>query len=83
MDVARVLTGGDHLQQALSVVTEENHWQLRDDPNLNPGDCRITTDTSTIDATLENRLSSVIVSMLGGVRASDDAGQEATEDGTS
>ncbi len=61
------------VQRSLSALAGDNHWQLRDDPNLNSGDCRITTDTSTIDATLENRLTAVIVSMLGGVRATDEA----------
>lgn len=50
---------------------KDTYWQLLDDPTLNRGDCRVRTESSSIDATMERRLSSIVTNMLGGEREQD------------
>jgi len=49
----------------------EHTWQVFDDPGLSRGGCKILTDDSTIDATLETRIATVVTHVLGGVRNDD------------
>lgn len=49
----------------------EQIWQVVEDPVLQRGGCRVVTETSRVDATLESRLNTLIVSLLGGLRADD------------
>lgn len=55
----------------LSPSEAENYWRLMEDPILSRGDCRIMTESSTIDATVEKRLSSLVANLLGGEREQD------------
>jgi flagellar assembly protein FliH len=55
----------------LSASEPESYWRLMEDPTLSRGDCKVMTDTSTIDATVERRLSSIVASLLGGEREQD------------
>ncbi len=41
-----------------------NSWQIIDDPKITRGGCRVTSETSSIDATLESRLDAAINSAL-------------------
>lgn len=43
-----------------------------DDPVQSRGGCRVLTEVSQIDATVESRLNAVIASVLGGQRSTDD-----------
>lgn len=64
------------VKDALSVSHNETQWYFVEDVSLTHGDCRVVTDASSIDATLENRLTAMVVNMLGGARAEDgDASQ--------
>jgi flagellar assembly protein FliH len=45
--------------------------QIVDDPVQTRGGCRVITDTSQIDASVETRLNAVIAHVLGGQRSSD------------
>jgi flagellar assembly protein FliH len=47
-------------------------WHLIEDPVINRGGCRVVTDTSQVDATLESRLASLIAPLLAGARAIDE-----------
>jgi flagellar assembly protein FliH len=49
----------------------ERSWELVGDHGLSRGDCRILTDTSHIDATLDKRLAAIASQLLGGERESD------------
>lgn len=49
-------------------------WKIVEDPVLTRGGCRILTDTSQVDATLESRLAAVIAPLLGGERGQDQEG---------
>lgn len=59
--VREAYTMGDHDQQ----------WQIVEDPVIQRGGCRIHTDTSQIDATLDSRLNSLIAPLLAGERQHD------------
>ncbi len=51
----------------------EQSWKLLEDPVVERGGCRVLTDVSQIDATLEARLHNVIAPLLGSVRGEDSA----------
>lgn len=59
------------IRHAFSLSGEHEHWKLIDDPALARGDCRVVTENSRIDATVENRLSAIITQALGGEREED------------
>ncbi|ORU94103.1 MAG: flagellar assembly protein FliH [Cycloclasticus sp. symbiont of Bathymodiolus heckerae] len=47
----------------------ETRWQIIEDPVVTRGGCRVATDASTIDATIENRLAAIIAQALGDERS--------------
>jgi flagellar assembly protein FliH len=53
----------------------EQKWQIVEDPVVARGGCRVLTETSRVDATLESRLNALIAPLLAGERT-DDAEQE-------
>ncbi len=59
------------VREALSLQNNEQSIQIVEDPVQSRGGCRVLTDTSQIDATVESRLNAVIVNVLGGQRSSD------------
>lgn len=50
---------------------EEHSWKLVEDPMITRGGCQISAPPSAINATLENRLSELAASVLGGEREQD------------
>lgn len=52
--------------------SEELRWKITEDPMLSRGGCKISSENSSIDATVEGRLNRVINTMLGGERDSDE-----------
>lgn len=50
---------------------EERTWQIQDDPTITRGGCRIATETSNLDATLETRIATLVSEMMGGERDAD------------
>jgi flagellar assembly protein FliH len=59
------------IRQTFSLSGEHEHWKLIDDPSLTRGDCRVTTDNSRVDASVENRLAAIVARGLGGEREED------------
>jgi flagellar assembly protein FliH len=59
------------IRQALSMQDGGQALQIVEDPVQGRGGCRVHTDTSQIDATVESRLNAVISKVLGGQRSSD------------
>jgi flagellar assembly protein FliH len=59
------------VRESLALNETEPSWRIVEDPVLTRGDCRVVSEASQIDATLENRLNALIASMLGGERARD------------
>ena len=56
------------VKSALS-LEDEARWEVVEDPVITRGGCRVETDVSTIDATVENRLLAIIAQALGDERA--------------
>ena len=50
-------------------LDDEARWKVVEDPVISRGGCRVSTDASTIDATIENRLLAIIAQALGDERA--------------
>ena len=48
-----------------------SYYSVVEDATLSRGDCKIATDTSTLDATVEKRVAAIITEMLGGERQRD------------
>jgi flagellar assembly protein FliH len=46
-------------------------WKVVEDPVVQRGGCRVVTDTSQVDATLESRLHNLIAPLIGGLRSAD------------
>lgn len=64
------------LRETMSLSQGESSWQIIEDPLLSKGGCKVTTDYSEIDASIEARLTSIIARMLGGERRSDSSTEE-------
>lgn len=62
------------IRNIYTLGNSELGWSLVEDPVIERGGCRIVTDTSLVDATLESRLTSLIAPLLAGARSQDDAG---------
>ena len=59
------------VRESLSPADGEPAWSIVEDPLISHGGCRITTDSSQIDATAEARLQAVINQVLGDERTRD------------
>ncbi len=66
------------VREIFEVSDKDLVWTILEDPVLERGGCKVTTDTSQIDATLESRLVAMITTLLGGDRNKDDADPERT-----
>lgn len=53
------------VRDALALSDEERPWRIVEDPALTRGGCRVTTDTSHVDATLEKRFAALVATMMG------------------
>ncbi|OOZ42126.1 hypothetical protein BOW53_00665 [Solemya pervernicosa gill symbiont] len=49
----------------------ERAWSIIEDAALSRGGCRITTENSTIDSTMETRIAAVVAQLMGGERDED------------
>ena len=59
------------VREMLALSDGERGWQISEDPVLSRGGCKISSDTSQIDASVERRLHTVIANVLGGQRETD------------
>jgi len=48
--------------------SDRSQWVVVEDPALTRGDCKVSTETSHIDATIEKRLTAIAAELLGGER---------------
>ena len=69
------------VRSALSLDEMSPAWKMVEDPLITRGGCKVNTEVSHIDATVENRLAAVIATLFGGERVHDcrDAGGRATQ----
>ena len=58
---------------SLSLSEEERSWTVVEDPIQSRGGCRVITEHSQVDASVESRLAQVIASAFGGERQSDNS----------
>lgn len=61
------------IREVLSLQDGDHAIRLLEDPVQSRGGCRVLTETSQIDATVETRLNAVIANTLGGLRNTDGA----------
>lgn len=59
------------VRDALTLRESGPRWKIMEDPLLSRGGCRVVSETSQIDATVEKRLMAVIAHLLGGGREGD------------
>ena len=59
------------IRETLASSDNDRNWTLVEDPLITRGGCRIGTEVSKIDVTLEARLASLAATMLGGEREGD------------
>ena len=56
------------VKEMLRLAKEDTLWQIIEDPVLSVGGCKLATDTSQVDATLDSRLNAVVANLLGDER---------------
>jgi flagellar assembly protein FliH len=59
------------VRSALSLDEMSPAWRIVEDPLITRGGCKVDTEVSHIDATVENRLAAVIATLFGGEREHD------------
>ena len=59
------------LRESMKLADGEQAWRIVEDPLLSRGGCKVLTDYSEVDASVEARLSGIIARMFGGERQSD------------
>ncbi|MEW8206930.1 MAG: flagellar assembly protein FliH [Candidatus Thiodiazotropha taylori] len=64
------------IREVYALGDSEVGWHLIEDPVINRGGCKVVTDTSQVDASLESRLASLIAPLLAGARAIDEQMEE-------
>jgi flagellar assembly protein FliH len=57
------------VRSRLTEVASERAWSIAEDPILPRGGCRVTSENSTIDAQVEQRLGAAIAAVLGDERS--------------
>ncbi|NOY62508.1 MAG: flagellar assembly protein FliH [Gammaproteobacteria bacterium] len=60
-------------RQALSLTGDEELWRIIEDPSQRRGGCRVVTDTSQVDASVEARLAAIAATLLGDERKAGEA----------
>jgi flagellar assembly protein FliH len=59
------------VRSALSLDEMSTTWGVIEDPLITRGGCKVDTDVSHVDATVENRLAAIIATIFGGEREHD------------
>ncbi len=62
----------DLIREIYALGDTEVGWSLVEDPVIDRGGCKVVTDSSQIDATLDSRLASLIAPLLAGARSVDE-----------
>lgn len=61
----------DRVRSYLSESGEDISWQIVEDPALTRGDCKVVTEFSQVDASLDKRLGAIAAKIMGGERKDD------------
>jgi flagellar assembly protein FliH len=65
------------VRSRLAEAANERVWTITEDPILSPGGCRVTSENSTIDAQVEQRIGAAIAAVLGEERTTRERGPSA------
>lgn len=60
------------VREVYKLGDSDQQWSIVEDPTLQRGGCRVTTDNSTVDATLESRIGALVAPLLAAERDQDD-----------
>lgn len=63
----------DLIKDALSLDSDSEHWDLIEDSSLSRGGCRVVTEDSNVDATVETRMAAIFARVMGGERETDES----------
>ncbi|MGD2118273.1 MAG: flagellar assembly protein FliH [Chromatiales bacterium] len=63
------------IREVYSMDEKEQSWKIIEDPVLNRGGCKVQTETSQVDATLESRLDALIAPLLSEERNQSNKGE--------
>jgi len=59
------------VKNSLALDDVSSPWNIIEDPLITRGGCKVKTETSNIDSTVENRLAVIVATILGGEREKD------------
>mgnify|MGYP002149666418 FL=1 len=59
------------VKSSLALDDISSPWTIIEDPLITRGGCKVSTETSNIDVTVENRLAAIVSTVLGGEREQD------------
>lgn len=62
------------IREALGIIEDGSSITIVEDPVLTRGGCKIATDTSKLDASIEKRIAAIAKEILGGDREGDNEG---------
>ena len=51
---------------------DERKWKVIEDPVMGQGGCRVDTDSSTVDASIDSRIAAIAARLMGGERTDDE-----------
>jgi len=60
------------VRSSLALDDISSPWTIIEEPLITKGGCRVETETSNIDSSLENRLAIIVTTILGGERQEDE-----------
>ena len=60
------------VREAYALSDTEQNWKVVEDPVIQRGGCRVLSENSQVDATLDSRLNSLIAPLLASERTSDE-----------
>ncbi len=61
------------VKNALALEDMSASWNIIEDPLITRGGCRVKTETSLVENTVENRLAVIVATILGGEREEDES----------
>ncbi len=61
------------IKDALNMDSGSEHWEIVEDPALTRGGCRVVTEDSNVDATVETRMAAIFARVIGGERETDES----------
>ncbi len=61
------------VKNALALEDMSSSWNIIEDPLITRGGCKVKTETSLVDNTVENRLAMIVATILGGEREEDES----------